>query len=87
MKSCLKNKGGKKIDMARTLKTRVNKTKLAADLGVSHSSLYYKKRREDIDLELKKQIESVMVDHKDCGHKRVALELKMGHNKILSSIK
>lgn len=75
-------KGGKKIDMARTLKTRVNKTKLAADLGVSRQSLYYKRKRSEIDLELKGQIEAVMVDHKDYGHKRVALELKMGHNKI-----
>ena len=66
----------------RTLKTRVNKTKLAKDLGVSRSSLYYKRRREEIDLELKRQIEAVMVDHKDYGHKRIAIELKMGHNRI-----
>ena len=65
-----------------TLKTRVNKTKLAAELGVSRSSLYYKRKREEIDLELKRQIEAVMVDHKDYGHKRIALHLKMGHNRI-----
>lgn len=66
----------------RTLKTRVNKTKLAKELGVSRSSLYYKRTREETDLELKRQIEAVMVDHKAYGHKRIALELKMGHNRI-----
>jgi len=68
--------------MIRSLTTKVNKTRLAKDLGVSRSSLYYKKRREETDLELKRQIEAVMVDHKDYGHKRIALELKMGHNRI-----
>lgn len=78
----MKNKGGKKIDMIRTLTTKVNKTRLAKELGVSRSSLYYKRRREEIDLELKRQIESVMVDHKAYGHKRIAIHLKMGHNRI-----
>jgi len=68
--------------MVRTLKTRVNKTKWAKELGVSRSSLYYKRTREETDLELKRQIESVMVDRKDYGHKRIALHLKMGHNRI-----
>jgi transposase InsO family protein len=68
--------------MIRTLTIRVNKTKLAKELGVSRSSLYYKRKREEIDTELKRQIESVMVDHKDYGHKRIALHLKMGHNRI-----
>ena len=64
------------------LTIRVNKTKLAKELGVSRSSLYYKRKREEIDFELKRQIEAVMVDHKDYGHKRIAIELKMGHNRI-----
>lgn len=78
----MKRKGGKKIEMVRTLKIKVNKTRLAKELGVSRSSLYYKRRREEIDLELKKQIEAVMIDHKDYGHKRIAMHLKMGHNRI-----
>lgn len=78
----MKKKGGKKIEMVRTLTIKVNKTKLAHELGVSRSSLYYKRRREATDLELKRQIEAVMVDHKDYGHKRIALHLKMGHNRI-----
>jgi len=68
--------------MACSLKTKVNKTKLAKEMGIARSSLYYQRKREEIDLELKCQIEAVMVDHKDYGHKRVALELKMGHNRI-----
>lgn len=68
--------------MVGTLKTKVNKTKLAKELGIGRSSLYYKRKREETDLELKRQIETVMVDHKDYGHKRIALELKMGHNRI-----
>lgn len=78
----MKNKGGKKIEMVRTLTIRVNKTKLAKELGIARSSIYYKRKREEIDLELKKQIEAVMVDHKDYGHKRIAMHLKMGHNRI-----
>jgi len=78
----LKRQGGKKIEMACSLKTKVNKTKLAKEMGIARSSLYYQRKREEIDLELKCQIEAVMVDHKDYGHKRIALELKMGHNRI-----
>jgi predicted regulator of amino acid metabolism with ACT domain len=57
--------------MIRTLKIKVNKTKLAKDLGVSRQSVYYKRWRKETDLELKRQIESVMVDRKDYGHKRI----------------
>jgi len=68
--------------MVRTLTTRVNKTKLAHELGIARSSLYYKRKRDVIDQEVKQQIESVMIDHKDYGHKRIALHLKMGHNRV-----
>lgn len=60
----------------------VNKSKLARELGISRSSLYYKSKREVLDQEVKLQIEAVMVDHLDYGHKRIALELKMGHNRV-----
>jgi len=78
----LKAKEGKKINMIRSLTFKVNKTKLARQLRVSRSSLYYQRKREETDLELKRQIEAVMVDNKDYGHKRIALHLKMGHNRI-----
>lgn len=66
----------------RTLTIKVNKTKLAKALEVYRSSLYYRRKREEIDLELKRQIEAVMVDHKDYGHKRIAIKLKIGHNRV-----
>jgi putative transposase len=58
-----------------------NKSKLARELGVSRASLYYKHKRDAIDEEVKKHIESVMVDHPDYGHKRIAIHLKIGHNR------
>jgi len=68
--------------MIKSVTTQINKTHLAREMGVSRSSLYYTKTRELLDLELKRQIESVMVDHLGYGHKRIALHLKMGHNRI-----
>jgi len=46
--------------MIRFLTTKVNKTKLAKDLGINRSSLYYQKRRGETDLKLKRQIEAVI---------------------------
>jgi len=60
----------------------INKSELARELGISRASLYYKPKREAIDREVKSQIEAVLIDHPDYGHKRVALKLKMGHNRI-----
>ncbi len=64
-----------------------NKTKLARRLGVSRSSLYYKPKRPGIDLEVKNQIESVLTDHPDYGHKRLALHLKLNKKRILRVMK
>ena len=61
---------------------KVTKTELAASLGVSRSSLYYQPKRPTLDLELKAQIESVMVSYPSYGHKRVALELKLNKKRI-----
>jgi hypothetical protein len=60
----------------------VNKTKMALELGVSRASLYYRHKRPAIDEEVKSQIESVMADHPAYGHKRIAIQLAMGHNRI-----
>lgn len=65
----------------------INKTKLAKELGVSRGSLYYRRKREGIDLEVKTQIEGVMVDHPDYGHKRIALHLKLNKKRILRVMK
>jgi putative transposase len=58
------------------------KTEIAKSLGVSRSSLYYKPKKPDQDLEVKKLIEKVMARHKSYGHKRIAIELQMNKKKI-----
>jgi len=60
----------------------MNKSKLARELGIARSSLYYVRKRDALDEEVKRQIEAVMVEHPGYGHKRIALHLKMGHNRI-----
>jgi len=60
----------------------LTKTELAKKLGVSRSSLYYRKKRPAIDEEIKRQIESVLTDHPSYGHKRIALELKLNKKRI-----
>jgi len=61
---------------------KVTKTELAVTLGVSRSSLYYQPKRPALDLEIKSQIESVLVDNPSYGHKRVAIELKLNKKRI-----
>lgn len=69
------------------LPKKVTKTELAASLGVSRSSLYYRHKRPAIDLEVKSQIESVMVANPSYGHKRIAIELKLNKKRILRVMK
>ncbi len=54
----------------------MNKSQLAWELGIARSSLYYKRKREAIDAEVKRQIEAVLIDQPDYGHKRIALQLE-----------
>ena len=75
----LDHERGQKIELGRHA---MNKSKLARDLGIARSSLYYTRKRAALDEEVKRQIEAVMVEHPDYGHKRIALQLKMGHNRI-----
>jgi putative transposase len=63
------------------------KTEIAKSLGISRSSLYYKPKKPDKDLETKILIESVMAKHKSYGHKRIAIELQMNKKKILRVMK
>ncbi len=60
----------------------MNKSKLARELGIARSSLYYVRKRDALDEEVKRQIEAVMVEHPSYGHQRIALQLKMGHNRV-----
>lgn len=80
----------KKIRMVKrlmTMKNKQNKTKLAKKMGVSRASLYYKSKRNIVDLALKEKIKEVMVKHKSYGHKRIALELKLNKKRILRVMK
>lgn len=65
----------------------ITKKELAKRLGIARSSLYYKHKRPAIDEEVKKQIESVLVDHPAYGHKRIALALKLNKKRILRVMK
>lgn len=67
----------------KTLSTR----ELAKRLGISRSSLYYQLKRPALDEEVRLQIEGVMVKHPSYGHKRVALTLKLGKNRVLRVMK
>lgn len=60
----------------------ITKTELAKRLGVSRASLYYKRKREVLDEEVKKQIEAVIVDNPSYGHKRIAIELQLNKKRI-----
>ena len=64
------------------IRTAVNKTELAKELGISRSSLYYQPKRPEIDEEVRRQIESVLSDHPAYGHKRIALALKLNKKRI-----
>ena len=64
------------------IRTAVNKTELAKELGISRSSLYYRPKRPAIDEEVRRQIESVLSDHPAYGHKRIAMALKLNKKRI-----
>ncbi len=66
---------------------RINKTKLAKNLGICRQSLYYKPKLPTKDLMLKKQIEEVLVEHKAYGHKRIAIHLGINRKRVLRVMK
>jgi hypothetical protein len=76
----------KKINKSSEVK-KVNKTKLAKNLGIGRSSLYYKPKLPIKDLILKKQIEEILKEHKSYGHKRIAIHLKINKKRALRVMK
>lgn len=56
---------------------------IAKCMNLNHKNLYYRKKKEGADLEVKQQIEKTFVPHPAYGHRRLALELKMNKKKIL----
>lgn len=69
------------------LSKKITKTDIAKRLGISRQSLYYQKRRPQLDEEVRRQIESVLSDNPAYGHKRIALELKLNKKRILRVMK
>ena len=69
------------------LMEKPTKTALAKRLGISRSMLYYRHNRPVVDEEIKRQIESVWVNHPAYGHKRLAPELKLNKKRILRVMK
>jgi putative transposase len=52
-------------------------------LGVSKSSLYYKRKKPTEDWVIKQKIEVVLHEFPSYGHRRIAIELKLNHKRIL----
>lgn len=61
---------------------KLNKTQIAMKLGVARSTLYYKGTKEKSDREEKEVIKQVMKNHPSYGHKRIAIHLSWGKNKV-----
>ena len=69
--------------LARAPDTKLTKTALAKQLGVSRSSLYYHRTLPAADLALKEQIEAVWAgDFPSYGHRRLAIELGVNKKRI-----
>ena len=58
------------------------KAALAKDLGISVSSLYYKKKLPDKDRALKIRIEEAWRYHPSYGHRRLAIHLGINRKRI-----
>src|SRR3989304_9429358 len=57
--------------------------KLHNILGVSRSSLYYRRKKPVEDWQIKQKIEIVLHDFPSYGHKRIAIALKLNKKRIL----
>jgi putative transposase len=67
--------------------SKLTKKELAEKMGKSLSSVYYRHKREELDLEVKNQIETVLTSNPAYGHKRIALSLKLNKKRILRVMK
>lgn len=65
----------------------VEHKKLHEIFEVSRSSLYYKSKKYEKDLNLKMSIEKVWIDHPSYGHKRLATALGLNRKHILRVMK
>ena len=61
---------------------KIPKKMLARSLGVSRSSLYYIPKQPSKDAALRDQILDTLTEHPAYGHRRIALALDTGKNRI-----
>lgn len=66
---------------------QITKLELAVKLGVGRSSLYYQLKMPARDDEIRHQIEAVLTENPEYGHKRIAIELKLNKKRILRVMK
>jgi putative transposase len=66
---------------------RNNKKKLAKEMGISRSSLYYRSKMKERDLCIKEQILAALSVHPSYGHRRLALHLGKNKKCILRVMK
>lgn len=60
---------------------------MAEVIGISRNLLYYEYKQEVKDLKTKKEIDKVLAKHKDYGHRRIAIDMKLNKKKILRVMK
>lgn len=66
---------------------KLSKARLAKDMGVSRSSLYYKSKIDIKDAIIREQILSTLKEHPAYGHKRIAIHLGRNKKRILRVMK
>lgn len=52
-------------------------------LGISRSTLFYRKKKPDRDWQIKCRIEEVLREFPSYGHRRIALHLKLNKKRII----
>lgn len=62
---------------------KATKTEIAARLGISRSSLYYKPKKPASDDALREKIAAVMAANRAYGHKRIAIALRMNRKPVI----
>lgn len=63
-------------------KNKLTKTDLAKSLGISRSSLYYRRKGPARDLIIKRKISAVLATYPSYGHRRIAIELRLNKKRI-----
>jgi putative transposase len=64
------------------MEKHISKRALARSLGISRTTLYYIKKRPAKDAKLRDQIVGTLNDNPAYGHRRIAIDLGIGKNRI-----